>query len=153
MNEYYIVVTIMFGFGIVSIYVGFRGLLGFQRKSYILPYEFGYVGSGVSYSMIPLGVAICMWSVFLVLPIPQESAIAAMNIFGLVAIIGILFGMFQPKFMQPKWYRWLMENHKDIMPWLREDVAMIGYDEWRQHTDTQEGLEAWVAEVREKNNL
>lgn len=143
-----------FGLGFFSLYLGIGGLLGYRRKSYILPFEYGYVGAGISYSMIPMGIA-CIIFPFSSLFMPKFESLALVitNIAGLISFIGILFGVFQPKFMMPMWYRWLRTNHNEIMPYLREDVERRGYEIWREQTDTQEGLEAWVAEVREKNNL
>jgi hypothetical protein len=71
----------------------------------------------------------------------------------LVGFSGILLGMFQPKFMEPDWYRWLIKNHEDIWHLLQQDVRQMGLDVWQRRTATQEGLEEWVAEVRRKNGL
>ena len=94
-----------------------------------------------------------MWAFIFTLPIQEKTASAFLFISLGIGFVGILFGIFQPKFLMPQWYRWLRTNHKDIMPLLRKDVTRIGYDVWQERTRTQAGLEAWVAEVRQKHNL
>ncbi len=91
-----------------------------------------------------------MWGVIFTFPFPESLAWVLLFTSEGIGFIGVLLGMLQPKILMPEWYRWLKTNHKDIMPWLREDVERMGYDVWRQQTETQEELEAWVEEVRHK---
>jgi hypothetical protein len=136
--------------GLISIYAGISGTCGYRRQTYIFPH---YYSGGINYASLPGGIMCLLWAFAMMMSFSESWS----NFFAILGIsfglLALLFNFIQPNFLTPKWYRWLMENHKVIMPWLREDVAKIGYDEWRQRTDTQEGLEAWVAEVREKNNL
>ena len=145
--------SILFGSGVVLVCLGLSGFLGYRRKSYILWYEYGYVSGGINYGSIPLGITCIMWAFIFTLPIQEKTASAFLFISLGIGFVGILFGIFQPKFLMPQWYRWLRTNHKDIMPLLRKDVTRIGYDVWQERTRTQAGLEAWVAEVRQKHNL
>jgi len=145
--------VILFASGTILLYLGISGVLGYRRRSYILWYHYGYVSGGINYSSIPLGVMFLIWAVTFTIPFPDSLAWVLLFTSGGIGFIGVLLGMLQPKFLMPEWYRWLKTNHKDIMPWLREDVERMGYDAWREQTDTQEGLEAWVAEVRQKHKL
>lgn len=139
--------------GVGLIYAGVSGLLGYRRRAYIYPFEYGYVTSGVNYGSIPLGIMATSWAILLILPLAEAWHTGCLLTSSLLGVLGVLLGMLQPKFMMPKWYRWLKENHADVLPLLREDVREVGYDIWRKRTDTQEGLEAWVEEVRQKHGV
>ncbi len=138
--------------GVWLVYLGISGLLGYRRYAYIFPFSYGYVTGGVNYGSVPLGIMSLMWALafFRLSELLNQVLLVTSLGFGL---IGLLSGILQPSFLDPHWYRWLDENHKDMMPLLRRDIMEIGYKEWERQTKTQEGLEAWVAEVRRKHNL
>lgn len=91
-----------------------------------------------------------LWAFAVIVPLPELWA----NIIAILAIgfglLGLLFNFIQPAFLTPKWYRWLKENHGDIMPWLRQDVRRMGYDKWKKRTKTIAELEEWATEVRRR---
>lgn len=139
--------------GLFLVYLGVSGFLGYRRRSYILWYEYGYISAGINYSSTPLGIAMVLAVFVGLIPMPQSLITIIMWVSIFIGLLGISFGMFQPDFLKPKWYLWLETNHGDIMSYLERDVQQRSYKEWRKQTDNQEALEAWVAEVREKNNL
>jgi hypothetical protein len=153
-TEFIILMLILLGAGIFLIYLGISGLRGHRRRSYIFPLDYGYVAGLVNYGSIPLGIMAISWPFILVFLGNSETwGLACIYISSLAGFAGVLLGMFQPKFMEPEWYRWLMENHEDIWHLLQQDVRQMGLDVWQRRTATQESLEAWVAEVRRKNGL
>ncbi len=68
-------------------------------------------------------------------------------------IIAVVLSIWQPRWLKPKWLRWLEANHGSILPLLQEEARQEEWSTWQKKVETQEGLEAWVAEVREKNHL
>ena len=148
----YLLIVVLVIIGVWLIYVGGSGLLGYRRYAYIFPSSYGYVTGGVNYGSIPLGIMSLIWALaFFRLPQPWNQALLFISLgFGL---IGLLFGIIQPSFLDPHWYRWLKENHRDIMPMLQVVIREIGYEEWERQTKTQIGLEEWVTEVRRKHGL
>ncbi len=138
--------------GILMICVGMSGLLGYRRHAYIFPFSYGYVTGGVNYGSIPLGIMSLIWALaFFHWP---ESLIQTLLVISLgFGLAGVLFGIMQPSFLDPQWYRWLKENHTDIMLLLRREIMDMGYKEWKRRTRTQQGLEEWVVEVRHKHGF
>lgn len=59
----------------------------------------------------------------------------------------------QPVWIQPAWYRWLINHHSDILEILREEATKQGARTWSRRVRTQKGLEQWVLDVREKYKL
>jgi hypothetical protein len=152
-TEQIIVILVLFGTGIFSVHFGVTGLKGHRRHAYIFPLDYSYVAGLGNYGSIPLGIMAISWAIIAILPLPESWKPTLAGISGLVGFAGVLLGMLQPKFMEPQWYRWLIENHEDIWHLLQQDVRQMGLDVWQRRTATQEGLEAWVAEVRRKNGL
>ncbi len=68
-------------------------------------------------------------------------------------IIAMILSIWQPRWLKPKWLRWLEANHGSIIQLLREEAREEEWSVWQEKVETQEGLEAWVAEVRERNSV
>ena len=69
---------------------------------------------------------------------------------GLLWVLGVALIILQPRFIQPAWYRWLVDHHGDVLPQLRKEARKLGRHKWAQRVRTQEGLERWVRDVRRK---
>lgn len=68
-------------------------------------------------------------------------------------LLSVLLAMWQPRFMKPKWLRWLEANHGDIIHLLKEEAFAAEKREqnsWENRVKTPEGLAEWVTEVRHK---
>ena len=68
-------------------------------------------------------------------------------------MLSYIFAYFEPNWLSPEWYRWLKEEHGDILPYLAEEAHQMGREEWLKRVETQEDLEQWVAEVRRKHDM
>jgi hypothetical protein len=67
--------------------------------------------------------------------------------------LAVVFPIWQPWWILPVWYRSLKEDHGDIIPILREEAQAMGRRRFQERVATQEGLEQWIAEVRQKRGL
>ncbi|MEW5956938.1 MAG: hypothetical protein AB1801_04385 [Chloroflexota bacterium] len=65
-----------------------------------------------------------------------------------LAFLAILLVGLQPWWIKPRWVRWLEEENDDILDRLIEEARWT--KDWHKRVATQEGLEAWVTEVRQK---
>jgi len=68
-------------------------------------------------------------------------------------ILMVVLSIWQPRWLTPKWLRWLEAHYENLIPLLREDAIRMGAWKWERQVSTQEGLEEWVAEVRQKHKL
>ena len=138
---------ILFGAGIYSVYLGISGKLGYRRLTYIFPM---YYSGGINYASIPMGIMAIIWAFAFGLIVTDEVGLVLTYISLAFGFLGMVFNFIQPKFLTPQWYRWLKENHGDIMPWLRQDVESMGYSEWKKRTQTVAELEDWAIDVRKR---
>lgn len=65
-------------------------------------------------------------------------------------LLSIIFSMWQPRWLKPKWLRWLETHHSLILGLLCEEARKEEWSKWNRRVSTQEGLEEWVEEVRHK---
>jgi hypothetical protein len=116
-----------------------------KRIPVLLPtsYYFGYIPFGL------MLLSIAFASLFE----PETRLILFDCLVPLFLVSSIVLSIWQPWWVQPVWYRWLKEHHGNIIPILREEVQAMGGWEWQRRVSTQEGLEQWVAEVRQKRGL
>jgi hypothetical protein len=70
-----------------------------------------------------------------------------------ILLSGYIFAWFEPDWMSPDWFRWLKQEHGDILNLLEREADELGREKWFPMVETQEGLETWVAEVRRKHGL
>ena len=133
--------------GSVSIWIGTSCLLGHRRFEYISPH---YYSGGINYASIPLGIMGVIWAFAFGLSLPESVGLILAYVSLGFGLLCLLFNFTQPTFITPQWYRWLKENHGDIMPWLRQDVESMGYSEWKKRTKTIAELEDWVMDVKKR---
>jgi hypothetical protein len=146
MGRYECVITGLAGMGLVFVFLGSGVRLGYWRRWYLGPDDpIFYPKPGV-YGFIPLGLFCFCTALVLVLPEPWQT-FADWAAFSFVALCILLVGL-QPWWIKPAWVRWLEEENADILDRLIEEARRT--KDWHKRVATQEGLEAWVAEVREK---
>ncbi len=139
--------------GCISIWIGISCLLGHRRFDYIFPH---YYSGGINYASIPLGIMGIIWAFAFGLDLPENIGLVLTYISLGFGFVGLLFNFIQPAFLTPKWYRWLTENHGDIIPLLRKEAfeeEKKHRNSWTNRVKTQAGLERWVMEVQRKHGL
>jgi hypothetical protein len=145
--------------------LGFFGLIGMFGIVIGTTIWTGYFKSWFIIERVPVIVPTAFYNgsmVFLGLTLISVGLAALADRPGLYLFFGlslplmtltIILAIWQPRWIQPSWYRWLEENHEEIIPILQEEVRQMGPREWQRQVSTQEGLEQWVEEVRRKRGL
>ena len=96
---------------------------------------------------------LCLFIAFLVVfPKSQRSELFAYIGIPLLFLM-VMLAEWQPTWILPKWLRWLKKEHGDIISILWDEARKRDRWEWEEQVRTQQGLEAWVAEVRHKHHL
>lgn len=141
------------GASILLLILGIVIRLGKWRYIFAIKGFSVYVPRALAFVIIP--TALTMLSLWLILVLPLEKEIRGnlvMTIFIPLLIVTYVLAIWQPWWLKPTWLRRLEKEHGDILEILWEEARMDQW-KWERRVKTQEGLEAWVAEVREKNNL
>ena len=68
-------------------------------------------------------------------------------------LLTLIFTIWQPRWLKPKWLRWLESHHKSILPLLWEEARKEGYEKWHLNVASQEDLEKWVKKVKRKHKI
>ncbi|MBN1933168.1 MAG: hypothetical protein JW934_00810 [Anaerolineae bacterium] len=103
------------------------------------------------FGSIPVGLALCaMVLIPFWIPNPDVARNFLCGGVGPLLGFGFLLVVWQPRWVLPRWYRWLKDNYGNIMPQLREDAQRIGRWEWAAMVRTQEGLEQWARSVQQR---
>jgi hypothetical protein len=116
------------------------------------------VPTGIVFGSFPAAlVFFIMAYIFYDYSLSQEQLnILTLYIGSPLILLSVFLAMWRPRFMKPKWLRWLEENHGDIIHLLKEDAFEAEKrqrNSWTNRVKTQEGLEEWVIEVRHKYRL
>lgn len=141
-NAKMILFSILFIYlGIILIIWGFRTLRGGVNVLLIDTHEWGYYFIPLGLMMFFLGLAILPF-------VPEEWRLPCVLIGMALMLIGISI---PHKFLYPPWMKWLKQTHGSIIPLLQEEIRKIGYYEWNRRIKTQNELEEWIQEVRQKH--
>lgn len=145
-KQYECVIAGLVGLGLVFILLGGSIRLGYWKKWYLGPDDpIFYPKPGV-YGLISLGLACIVLALGLVLPDLENWFALGVPVF--LSLVTILLVGLQPWWVKPAWVRWLEEENDDILDRLIEEARWT--KDWEKRIATQEGLEAWVTEVRKK---
>ncbi len=146
MENYNCAIMFLGGAGLFLIVIGGGIRLGYGRRWYLGPDDpIFYPKQGV-YGPVPLGLS--FWCILLVLVLPEPWETFATWVAFSFAILSIFLIGLQPWWIKPAWVRWLEEENDDILDRLIQEACWT--KDWEKRIATQEGLEAWVAQVREK---
>jgi hypothetical protein len=121
----------------------------FLQKSYpvIAPKAFVF-------ALIPVGITFLVAALTALLP--DMEIRGKTFVYGCMPMyfISLILAMWQPRWLLPQWYSWLLDKHGDIIYLLEEEARGLGgKEEWERRASTQESLEVWVAEVRRRHGL
>jgi hypothetical protein len=136
-------------FGLAFIVGGLLFHLGCWRSWYLTP-DTIFGARPALYGFVPMGLAIICFAIVILLPSLETRRTVGAYVILPLAILAVILSFWQPKWLKPKWVRWLEENNQDILELIVEEGRKT--KEWGKVVATQEGLEAWVAEVRRKHN-
>lgn len=150
-----IILFIFIGIGFIALGLGtYLGLDKFWWWSESTP----VVPTGIAFGAFPAGL---MFFLLAYIFYSQDQGVISAEIrdnllyYGVTPLMffSLLFSVWQPRWLRPQWMLWLETYHRSILPLLREEARKEGWQSWNKQVQTQEGLEAWVAEVRRKHNL
>ena len=139
------------GMAITFLTLGILTRLGYLRAAYAIRGHSVLAPRAFVYVLIFLGL---LAGSFAIIPLmPEEVRLDFGTFFiGPLWILTLILAIWQPRWLKPKWLRWLEEEHGDIIEILWEEVRKEGHG-WERRVRTQEDLEQWVAEVRRKHGL
>ncbi len=146
MGQYECVIIGLAGMGLGLIAAGISIRLGYWKKWYLGPDDPIFYPKPGAYGFITLGLSFFCTAMVLVLSEPWQT-FATWVTFAFAGLSVLLVGL-QPSWIKPKWVRYLEEENGDILDRLIEEARWT--KDWDKRIATQEGLEAWVTEVREK---
>jgi hypothetical protein len=134
--------------GTVVLVVGILVWTGRFKRWYLHEGDPLYDPKEFLYVWIPLGLGILSFGLAAFLPTqPKRLAVFLWVSLPLMLAAGLLL-FWTPDWIKPAWVRWLETNHGDILLLLLREARKT--PNWEKRVATQEGLEAWVAEVRDK---
>jgi hypothetical protein len=138
----------MISFGTGILVVGVLVWTGRYKKWYLHEGDPLYTPKEFLYVWIPLGLAFLAWGLAALLPTQPERLIGFLVISLPLALTAGFLLFWLPDWIKPAWVRWLEKNHGDILFLLLREARRT--PNWEKQVATQDRLEAWVAEVREK---
>lgn len=137
--------------GITGIGLGTWTWLGGNRAWYLVPNYYVLLPKGMYYALPLGGLMFITFGISLLFPNSRIGDIIMYWVTFPLFVTVILVVIFQPTWLRPAWVRWLEENHGDILEILLTEGRKT--PNWGKRVSTQEGLEAWVEEVRSRHNL
>ena len=109
---------------------------------------------GIFYALLPAALMFFVFGVLMLLPIvPERRGFLAFYLVMPLMILTVVLGTWQPSWLTPKWLRWLQTNYPEHLQLLHDEASRMDRREWNREVRTQEGLESWVEEVLNKNNI
>ena len=144
----------LLGVGISGLMIGILMRLGIWKLWFVVERIPVLVIPSFVYGSIPLGLAFLILGISI--RIVSGSSDARVIFFCVVLPLlatSIAFAIWQPSWLEPAWYHWLKKHHSSIIPILQKEARAMGRWKWQRRVSTQEGLEAWVEEVRRKHRL
>jgi hypothetical protein len=102
------------------------------------------------YAAFPLGLAFLVLGIGGICPIASIIHSAGLSAFFLLSLVGILFMIWPPSWIKPRWLRWLEREYGYGLDILIEEARAVGRWQWEARVRTREGLENWVQGVLEK---
>jgi len=149
-NTYYISLGLII-LSVPFLVYGLRVQFGRYKRWYLHEGDPVYSPKEMFYVYIPISLVIVILGIALILPTYElrQAAFFLVDLPLIIATSLLLFWL--PNWIKPAWVRWLEKNHGDILLLLLREARITS--NWEQRVATQEGLEAWVAEVRHNHGL
>jgi hypothetical protein len=149
----FLVFLLLIAFGLVFFTMGVLARLGHFRWIYAMKGHLVLAPPPLVHVATLIGFGMMFMGFLPFLPIAPEKRGDLVGYILLPLLIAIyVLAIWQPWWLKPAWLRWLEQEHGDIIELLWEDVRQDRWA-WERRVRTQAQLEAWVAEVRRKNEL
>jgi hypothetical protein len=149
-----VTIVLSLAIGVSGLVMGILVRLGVWKLWFVTERVPAIVIPSFSFGLIPAGLAFSLLGV--ALKFVTDPSTAQMVFFCVIFPLGmtsVVLAIWQPWWVKPTWCRWLEQYHSDIIPFLQEEARAMGRWKWQRRVATQEGLEQWVAEVRQKRGL
>jgi hypothetical protein len=126
-----------------------------RSKAWFLQRNYPVIApKAIAFALIPMGVSFLVAATAFALPETEMRGKAFVYGSMPIFLVALVLAMWQPRWLLPQWYRWLLHEHGDIIRLLEEEARGLGSrEEWERRASTQESLEVWVAEVRRRHGL
>jgi hypothetical protein len=100
---------------------------------------------------IPIGITLIIWEIATsnLFPTTEMRANVFRYVGGPALIITWILGVWNPRWLRPRWLNYLEDEYGSIM-WVLLDEARKDVPGWSQRVRTQAGLEEWAEETRER---
>jgi hypothetical protein len=142
--------------GMVSLYHAWQVKNGHRKRSFLLERNL-YAPKDAHYGDFPLGLGLLLAALGLAMG-SQEGNIAEVRFWRTMFFVGffggvglsVLFAIFKPKFVKPKWLLWLEAHYDRATVAYMFDQARRNPKSWEWKISTQEGLEKWAAEMAQQ---
>ena len=97
------------------------------------------------YALLPASIGAISSSIGVLL---NNRMLAAIGLLGSV-LCSFIFMFSKPRWIQPDWLLWLRDHYTPPMVDFMLNQALYDPKKWEWRISTQEGLEAWAAEMAE----
>jgi hypothetical protein len=64
--------------------------------------------------------------------------------------LGFVFSYFEPAWLSPTWYVWLKKELGVLLPFFAREAQELGRREWLRRSATQDSLEEWVRDFKQR---
>jgi hypothetical protein len=128
------------GLSVMTLRGRFKGFYLFKGLPLVVP-------GGIVYTGFPAGVGALMLAVVLVVSSRQIGRTVVYIGSCLVMLSALVLMIWRPRWLKPKWLRWLEDNYPDYLLHNLLEEARRGGRAWEAQVRTQEDLEKWARQA------
>jgi hypothetical protein len=140
------------GVGIVGVGIFVIVKLGLIKSWFILKTLPGLLSARMIYAAFPFGLSFLLLTIFPFLPSydPRHPSLAFFAVLLGGPVFGFWFMYRPPKWIVPKWLRWLEREYGYCVDILLEDAQRMGRWDWEWQVRSQAGMQTWIDSVMER---
>ncbi|MBN1265178.1 MAG: hypothetical protein JXA25_06780 [Anaerolineales bacterium] len=129
--------------GGIFIALGFAARSGFYKKWY-------WSGRGGAYAYIPLGLMFILFTFhdWAEQTLSQPMYYGFLGLFGLFGIFCVWWTLKPPRFLQPRWVRWIEKHPRRVVQMMKSEVE--AGEEWEEIIKSEEAIDQWAKVLRGK---
>jgi hypothetical protein len=68
----------------------------------------------------------------------------------MLAVLPVVFLIWQPKWLKPHWLQWLEDNYGHVLDDMLAEARRMGQWNWEARVKTQANLEYWADTIAQK---